>query len=91
MASKVKKSEFVGIGAAIQAIGLIVCFIAFPFGVVAGIILLIVGSRMAIVYKCSECRGKVDKEAMVCQHCRANFGSPNDSSKGNNAMRDAMR
>ena len=39
VASKMKKSEFVGISPAIQAIGLISCFIAFPFGVVAEIIL----------------------------------------------------
>ena len=52
MASKVKKSEFVGIGAAIQAIGLIVCFIAFPFGVVAGIISVVEFNHQTPTFFC---------------------------------------
>lgn len=73
MAWKKKKSEFAGAGAAVQAVGVLACFIAFPFGIIAGIALLLIGSRMAIGWKCSDCAGKVEKEASVCQHCRAKF------------------
>jgi hypothetical protein len=73
-ATKIKKSEFVGKGALVQAIGIVVSFLFLPFSLVPGIILLIVGGRMAIVRKCSECCGKVEIEARVCQHCGAHFG-----------------
>jgi hypothetical protein len=74
MATKIKKGEIFGVGALIQLIGVVVCFLIFPIGLIVGILLLIVGGRMAYVWKCSECRGKVDKHASVCQHCRAEFG-----------------
>jgi hypothetical protein len=74
-ATKIRKSEFAGKGALIQFIGLICCFLIFPFGLVAGIILLVVGGRIAIVTKCSACRGNVEKEARLCPHCRSEFES----------------
>lgn len=73
MATKIKKAEFAGVGALVQFIGVILCFVAFPLGVLPGLLLLIIGGRMAIVIKCSECRGKIDKEANICPHCRAAF------------------
>lgn len=72
-AEKIKKGEFLGAGAAVQAAGLVACFFAFPFGIIGGIALLIIGGRMAIVYKCSECAKKVDREAKVCAHCGSEF------------------
>lgn len=72
-AEKKNKTEFAGLGAAVQAIGLVVCFLIFPVGLVAGILLLVIGGRMAIVWGCSECRGKIDKAARRCPHCGAQF------------------
>jgi hypothetical protein len=70
----VKKSEFVGTGALVQLVGVASLFI-FPLaiGVITFLILLVVGGRMAIVRVCSECRGKVDRQASRCPHCRANL------------------
>jgi hypothetical protein len=83
----VKKAEFVGVGALVQLIGAILGIVGFcvflpinarlliyPLaagGVFLGLMLFIVGGRMAIVRVCSACRGKVDKQASRCPHCRA--------------------
>lgn len=69
----VKKTEFAGAGAGVQLLGVVCCFLFFPIGLILGIILLIVGGRMAIVAVCSECRGKVDAKAKLCQHCGKTF------------------
>lgn len=69
----VKRTEFAGAGAAVQAVGVLFCFLLFPVGLVVGITLLVIGGRMAIVHRCSECAEKVQKEAKVCAHCRARF------------------
>ena len=70
-ANKIKKSEFAGSGMWIQLAGLLLCFTL--VGAVIGIPLLIVGGRKAIVWKCSNCMNKVDKEALMCPTCRAEF------------------
>jgi hypothetical protein len=69
----IKKAEFVGLGALVQFVGLILCFVLFPIGLLAGLVLLVAGGRMAIVRKCSECRNKVPKDARVCSACGARF------------------
>lgn len=72
MARIIKKSEFAGAGALVQLFGLVAFFILpMEIGVVVGILLLIIGGRMAIIRVCSDCRAKVDKQASVCPHCRA--------------------
>jgi hypothetical protein len=75
VARKVKKSEFVGKGALVQAIGLGCCFLVVPFGIIVGIILLVIGGRMAFVWKCSHCGNKIDKDSRICPHpnCGARF------------------
>ncbi len=71
MATKIKKAEFAGAGMFIQLLGLVLCFVLFPVGLIVGISLIIVGAVKAHVHVCSDCRGKVSKEARVCPHCRA--------------------
>jgi len=39
-----------------------------------GLMLMIAGRIKAIVTVCSECRGKVDKLARICPHCRTELG-----------------
>ncbi len=73
MATKKQKTEFAGAGAAVQAVGVLACFLVFPWGLIAGVMLLIIGGRMAVSQRCSECAGKVEKAARVCQHCGARF------------------
>ena len=67
-----KKSEFAGVGALVQAVGLVVCFLFFPFGIFVGIIVILIGSRMAIKHVCSACGNKVeDKDVRICPVCKA--------------------
>lgn len=81
MAQIKKKGEFAGAGALVQALGLILMFVLFPlggivagvFGILAGLILLIIGSRMSYKYICSECGNKVDKDVKMCPVCKAEF------------------
>lgn len=73
MPTKIKKAEFAGVGAGLQLLGVVLCFVLFPFGLVGGIMLLVYGGMRANVWRCSECRGNVDQAANVCRHCRAEF------------------
>ena len=73
MATKIKKAEFAGVGMFLQLLGLVLCFLFFPFGLIAGLILLVYGGIKANVHVCSDCRGKVEKQARVCRHCRADL------------------
>ena len=69
MAYVKRKEEFIGFGAAIQAVGVIGLFF-FPIGTIAGIILFIIGSIMATKYICSECRNNVEKGSKMCPVCK---------------------
>lgn len=78
MATKIKKSESAGAGAGLQLLGVILGIVGFflgPVGLVffggLGLCLFFYGSSKANVLKCSDCMGKVEKEARVCPHCRA--------------------
>lgn len=72
-ATRTKKTEFAGWGAAVQGLGVLLCIVLFPIGILPGIVLLIVGGRMATVYRCSECGEKVRKEGRRCPHCDSVF------------------
>jgi len=69
----IKKGEFIGMGCFVQALGIATCFLFFPIGVVMGIIILIIGGRMAIKTVCSDCGNKVDKGVKMCPTCKARF------------------
>ena len=77
MAQKKRKSVFIGVGALVQLLGLCIVWI-FPYGTIGGIILFIIGSRLAIKYVCSNCGNKVDKEVKMCSVCREPFGCFNN-------------
>jgi tRNA A-37 threonylcarbamoyl transferase component Bud32 len=71
-ARKIKKGEFLGIGCAIQAVGL-ACF-AIPYvGLILGVILLIIGGRQALKVVCSACGREASADAQECFGCRAHF------------------
>lgn len=69
-----RKTESMGTGCLVQGIGVPALFF-FPFGTVIGVILLILGSRMATYHVCSECKTKLGgKDARVCPACHAVLG-----------------
>lgn len=68
-AKRVKKSEFAGVGMWYQLIGLLLCFTI--IGAIVGIPLMLIGSSKAMVYKCSNCMNKIEKDVKVCPICRA--------------------
>jgi tRNA A-37 threonylcarbamoyl transferase component Bud32 len=74
-ARKKRKGEFLGIGAAVQAIGL-VCFFIPNFGLLLGIGLLLIGGRMALKLICSHCGNHTTKTARICTACGAHFETP---------------
>jgi predicted RNA-binding Zn-ribbon protein involved in translation (DUF1610 family) len=68
------KTEFAGVGAAIQAVGLLSCFIAFPVGIIVGVMLIVIGARMAIRLFCSNCGNRVEnREVKMCAVCHTTF------------------
>lgn len=79
-AAPVRKTEFAGIGALVQLLGLVVIGLvivnplAFIPGIVVGLIMLVIGSRMALRWVCSECRNRLDsKDVKVCPACHVRF------------------
>jgi membrane-bound ClpP family serine protease len=80
MATKLKKTEMAGAGMMLQLLGVVLIVVGFVTELVGlmffgglGLLLLIYGGMKANVTKCSDCMGKVEKEARVCPHCRAEF------------------
>lgn len=73
MARVEKKYEFAGVGALIQAIGVVLLFIV-PIGTVVGIALLIIGSVQSRRFVCSACKNRVpSKDVKVCPACRVDM------------------
>lgn len=76
---KIKKGEFLGAGAVVQAVGCVVIFVglALGFGLagfIIGIALLIIGGRMAYKLLCSNCGNKIaGAEVMICPVCKCHF------------------
>ena len=77
-----KKSELVGIGCLVQGVGLLSPFILYEVigsmgiavGLVLMIVLLLIGSRMALKWICPECKNPLaSKDVMVCPSCRVEF------------------
>jgi len=67
-----KRGEFVGVGCLVQGLGFVLCFFFFPIGLVAGIIVLIIGGRLAVKLVCSACGNKIeDKGVNICPVCKA--------------------
>jgi hypothetical protein len=67
------KSEFIGGGCVVQGIGILVIWI-FPIGTIVGIVLLLLGSRMALKTICSNCGNPVsNKRVTICPTCHAQF------------------
>jgi serine/threonine protein kinase len=74
-ASKKKKGEFLGVGCAVQAIGLGCLFVPF-IGIPLGLVLLIIGGRMALKLICTNCGNYTGKHIKICASCGAHFEKP---------------
>lgn len=79
-AGRVKRTEFIGIGCVVQAMGLGVVVLAaavagiegLVFGGLVGLVLLIAGGRMAIKWDCGACGNRLShRAATICPACRA--------------------
>jgi rubrerythrin len=73
MAIKLKKSEFMGAGCMVQAVGLVLLFV-WPIGTFIGIALLIYGGTMSGKFICSNCGNPVVKTSTLCPHCKEPIG-----------------
>lgn len=72
LAKLTRKTEFAGVGAAVQAAGVLACFFMFPVGLIVGILLLIIGGRMAIKFYCGNCGNRVEnKQVKMCPVCHS--------------------
>jgi len=70
-ATRKKKVQQAGAGCLVQGVGLLLLFL-FPIGTVIGLVLLVVGSQMAIYWTCSACGNRLaDKGVLVCPTCKA--------------------
>jgi len=74
-----RKSEFIGAGAAVQLLGVVVFLLSFALGIVgaaigfiAMIMLLLIGSRMSVHWVCGNCKNRIDsKKVTICPACHA--------------------
>jgi len=78
-ARKRRKSEFLGKGALVQLLAIVLFFIVAPFagGLVAcilALVLFVIGSSMSSSWICGACGNKLsDKNVKVCPTCRSTF------------------
>ncbi len=77
-ATKKKKGEFLGVGCAVQAIGFACLFVPY-IGIPLGLVLLMIGGRMALKLICSNCGNNTNGTAKICADCGARFEKPNST------------
>lgn len=76
IAYKKKKSEIIGVGSLVQGVGLILCFIWFPFGLLFGMVFIVVGGRMSRKLTCSVCGNRIEsKDVRICPVCKSVFSN----------------
>ncbi len=78
MAYRKRKSEFAGVGALVQLLGLILLFqiYLFPIGTIAAILILLIGSRLATKLICSDCGNKIEPSSLLCPTCKEPLTEP---------------
>ncbi len=79
--TKRTKGEFLGVGAVVQALGL-GCFFIPYVGPLVGVILLLIGGRMALKLICTRCGNRTTREASLCATCGAHFVAPASEREG---------
>jgi len=77
-----RKSELIGVGCFVQGFGLLAPFVlgallgfaGAVIGTVVLVLLLLVGSRMALKWRCGSCKNPIaGKDVQICPVCRANL------------------
>jgi DNA-directed RNA polymerase subunit RPC12/RpoP len=70
------KAEHFGSGCLVEAIGLILFAVYFPWGIIFGIILIAVGANMARKLVCSECGNPVaSDDVKICPVCKTQLSA----------------
>ena len=80
-AKRIKSAAFAGRGCVFQGLGFLALGLGFLGGVpdviagaVVALIFFIAGSVMSMVWKCSNCRNKLeDRKVRICPTCKAEF------------------
>ncbi|MGA9851856.1 MAG: hypothetical protein WBR15_02875 [Gammaproteobacteria bacterium] len=73
-----RKHEFVGVGALIQVVAIIVFLASFmfgiigiPVGIILALLLFMIGSRMSLKWRCGACGNPVaDRRVKMCPTCK---------------------
>ena len=79
VAARVRKSEFIGPGCIVQGAGVVIGIAAWYFagmqgaivGGVAGLVLLLIGGRLALKWRCGACNNVTTGDARMCATCKA--------------------
>jgi DNA-directed RNA polymerase subunit RPC12/RpoP len=70
-------SDYTILGPAIMIIGLIAIFIYFPFGILAGIMLILLGKSISIKRFCGNCGKRLrSRKIPHCPHCKVSLHPP---------------
>lgn len=83
MAKRKVKTDFLGKGALVQLVGVLVIlyswgddYAVLGFGLLVGVVLLLVGSNMSQYYICSDCGNKLDgSHVKMCPTCKEAIGN----------------
>jgi serine/threonine protein kinase len=75
-ATKKRKGEYFGVECVMQAIGLVCCLYVPLIGIPLGLVLLMIGGRMALKLVCSNCRHTTTEAVKICADCGAHFEKP---------------
>lgn len=75
---KKQYGELLGEGCLVQGIAIVVflvlsCGGMWIIGLLLGLVLLLIGSRLAVKTKCTTCGSVVSKEAVICHACNRTF------------------
>jgi Zn finger protein HypA/HybF involved in hydrogenase expression len=66
---KIKHTEFIGVGCAVQVLGIALLFL-FPIGTIIGIALLVWGSQLSVKWQCATCGNRIEQSAKICPTCK---------------------
>ncbi len=72
MAYRKRKTEFAGVGALVQLLGIILLLVTalFPYSTIAGVLLFLIGSSLATKLICSDCGNKIEPSSLLCPTCK---------------------
>lgn len=76
VATIVRRRQKNSLGLGLEIIGFVAMFFLFPWGLLAGIALVITGWRRSNILVCSSCSSRIaDRTPETCPGCKSKFGS----------------